>query len=103
MYLAVISTSVIRTTAPDSERALAARHGPGRVGRFALELARPRHMFVLLGPGLLALAVLTRRSLVGIAQQRIAWWPLGFLSFGAELALSSTALGQQPSMLQWGS
>ena len=62
-------------------------------------------MFALLSPSALAvvLAVLRRRSLVGLLRQRIAWWPLGFFAFGTEVALSSTPLGQQPFGLAWGS
>jgi Family of unknown function (DUF5317) len=62
-------------------------------------------VFALLSPGLVAvvLAMVSQRSLAGLTRQRIAWWPLGFASFGAEFAISSTPLGEQPFIVAWGS
>jgi hypothetical protein len=62
-------------------------------------------VFALLTPSVVAavVALVSGRSLAALARQRIAWWPVGFASFGAEIALSSTPLGQHPLILAWGS
>ena len=62
-------------------------------------------MFLLLSPGVLAVgvAIITRRSLAGLARLAVLWWPLGIGSFLVEFALSSTSLGREPSVRQWGS
>jgi hypothetical protein len=62
-------------------------------------------VIALLSPSLAAIvvAVLHNRSLAGITRQRIAAWPLGLAAFAAELALTSTPIGQHQFGLQWGS
>jgi hypothetical protein len=59
----------------------------------------------LLSPSLAAIvvAVLHNRSLAGITRQRIAAWPFGLAAFCAELALTSTPLGQHEFGMVWGS
>jgi hypothetical protein len=62
-------------------------------------------MFFLFAPVALAalIAFLQRRSVAGLASERLAWWPLGLVGFGVEAALYRTRLADQPWVTAWGS
>jgi Family of unknown function (DUF5317) len=55
------------------------------------------------GFGATLIALIGGRSVAGLKNQRIVWWPLAFGGFCAEFALSSTPLGRHPLISAWGS